>query len=48
MIIGKPMKIEPNPEGVTGIKQLANHIIQTSTFHYILFQISSRIPGIPL
>ena len=37
------MKIEPNPEGVTGIKTT-----QTSTFHYILLQISLRIPGIPL
>ena len=46
MIIEKPTKAEPNPEGVTGIKQAANHTIQTGIFHYILLQIYLRIPGI--
>jgi hypothetical protein len=48
MIIEKPDEGRANPEGVTGIKQAANHTIQTSIFHYILRQIFLRIPGIPL
>jgi hypothetical protein len=48
MIIEEPMKVEPNPEGVIGIKREANHTIRTNIFNYIPLQISLRIPGILL
>ena len=48
MIIEKANETETNPKGVTGIKWVANHTIQTNIYHHIPLQTSLKIPGILL